>query len=167
MTIRAEKEGTDRSRAEPRMQTFGTTGRAGNELSRRHSRVPPFRHPEVFLSTAPALPSIQILCSVRETAGREAAWPSCWGAQGQVAGRAGSPRRECPPPPRDKTSKCFTNNRSGPLPKSCPGSRTLGGGVCLATKNLVLPPTRVNANPWATYLLSLKGKSGPGRFKLL
>lgn len=34
---RVEKEGTDKSRAVPRMQSFGTTARVGDDLSRRHT----------------------------------------------------------------------------------------------------------------------------------
>lgn len=41
--------------------------------------------------------------------------------------------------PSDKTSKCFTN-KSGPLQKTCPGSRTLGGGCVWLPKSWFFHP---------------------------
>lgn len=90
---RVEGEGTDRSRVGSRTQTFGTTGRG--KLSRRHTeRCPPYHHPEVFLSMAPALHCIQILCSVnkKQLGWRQPFYPAM-GPRGRWDGRAGGPRR--------------------------------------------------------------------------
>lgn len=58
--------------------------------------MPPFRHPEVFLSMA--LPSIPFKSSAAAKRSRWAGGSLSFllGTRGQVAGRAGSPRRESP-----------------------------------------------------------------------
>lgn len=71
-------------------------------MSRRHRKVPRYHHPDIFLGTAPALHSIQIVCSLKE---KQLGWkqPFCpalgvrgrWGArQGALGERTPWVRRQ-------------------------------------------------------------------------
>lgn len=140
------------SRTESRRQPFGTTGR-GNVCRRRTEKCPlaTTRTPS---SAAPALRSIQILRSLKEKQqGRKPPFHPALGVRGRWGTRQGAPGESAPPLRRQSALQTNPGPSAEPALVQDPGTR-------LATKRPVLQPTRVNANPQATYL-SLQREQRP------
>lgn len=88
-----------------------------------------------------------------ETAGLKTALPSCSGPQGQTGGRQGGLGERAPQVRHQSASQTNRGPYIEPVPVQDLGWRTR-----LATKSLVLQPTRVNAKPKTTYLSLQRGQ---------